>query len=136
MFLNIWQISHENICVGEHRCFPVKFVKILGTDFLKEHLRWLLLAITCSIHMLSCFVIPFQKVCTLWWDNNHLVLLVVHPASHIKSPLAWFFYLILTDVAVLKIFEVVSIQSGTLGHLGFHHCYRFWISANTVILQW
>ena len=118
MFLNIWQISHENTCVAEHSCFPVKFVKFLGTDFLKERLWWLLLGITCSIHMLSSFVIPFQKICTLRWDNNHLVLLVVHPASHIKSPLAWFFYLILNDVAVLKYLKLWVFEATLFGTSG------------------
>ena len=27
----------------QHRCFPVKFSKFLGTLFFAEHLRWLLL---------------------------------------------------------------------------------------------
>ena len=29
----------------EHRCFPVKFAKLLGTSFFTEHLRWLLLSL-------------------------------------------------------------------------------------------
>ena len=28
-----------------HRCFPVNFVKFLGTPFFTEHLRWLLLEV-------------------------------------------------------------------------------------------
>ena len=64
MFLEIWQNSLENTCarvffnkvVGLrpatllkrrlwHSCFPVNFVKFLGTPFIKEHLWWLLLKI-------------------------------------------------------------------------------------------
>ena len=63
VFLKISQISQESICVGflflskvaahkacnfikkrlQHRCFPLKFAKLLRTPFLTEHLRWLLL---------------------------------------------------------------------------------------------
>ena len=46
------QNSQENTCARVsflkkglwHRCFPVSFTKFLRTPFLKEHLRWLLLA--------------------------------------------------------------------------------------------
>ena len=52
VFLNILQNSQENICARVpfllkkrhwYRCFPLNFAKFLGTPFLKEHLRWLLL---------------------------------------------------------------------------------------------
>ena len=56
VFLKISQISLENICVGlnacnyikkrfQHRCFPVKFPKLLRTPFFTEQLRWLLLSL-------------------------------------------------------------------------------------------
>ena len=50
VFLQIWQISKENTCVGvsrlQHKCFPVKFTEFLRTPFFTEHLRWLLLKIS------------------------------------------------------------------------------------------
>ena len=36
-----------------HRCFPVNFVKFLGTPFYIEHLWWLLLTV-CETLMLKC----------------------------------------------------------------------------------
>ena len=62
VFLEISQNSQENTCTRVsflirlqrpatlfkkrrwHRCFPVNFVKFLGTPFYTEHLWWLLLA--------------------------------------------------------------------------------------------
>ena len=40
-----------------HRCFPVNFAKFLGTRFLTEHLRWLLLY-SESYFNLSCLNEP------------------------------------------------------------------------------
>ena len=37
-----------------HRCFPVNFAKFLGAPFLTDHLRWLLLQITCKIFSTQC----------------------------------------------------------------------------------
>ena len=64
VFLKIWQCSQKNTCFGaffnkypglkacnfikkrlQHRCFPVKFAKLLRTPFFTEHIRWLLLEI-------------------------------------------------------------------------------------------
>ena len=52
-FLEISQNSHKNTCARFsflkkslwHSCFPVNFVKFLGTPFLTEDLRWLLLVV-------------------------------------------------------------------------------------------
>ena len=66
MFLKFSQIPQENTCVGDtflkscnpgnsvkkrlqHRCFPVKFAKYLGTPILTDQLQWLLLTFN------SCF---------------------------------------------------------------------------------
>ena len=51
-FLEISQNSQKNACARVsflkkglwHRCFLVNFAKFLGISFLREHLRWLLLA--------------------------------------------------------------------------------------------
>ena len=59
MFLQIWQNSQENTCVRAsfaglrpllkkslwHKCFPVKFPKILRIPFSLEHVWWLFLTL-------------------------------------------------------------------------------------------
>ena len=53
------------------------------------------------------FCIPFQfKNTAKSSDKNHLSYFLSLPASHIKSPLVRYFYMILTEVAVLKILVV------------------------------
>ena len=42
---------------GKHRCFPVKFVKILRTPFFSEHLQWLLLSMLLFLNV-SSFTSP------------------------------------------------------------------------------
>ena len=74
MLLEISQKSQENTCARvslliklqkkeTHRCFPVNFVKVLRTPFLKEHFRWLrlhrLFAITI---ILSLFILDEKYV--------------------------------------------------------------------------
>ena len=36
----------------QHRCFPMKFTKFLGTLCFTEHLRWLLLEVTVKFYLL------------------------------------------------------------------------------------
>ena len=50
-----------------HRCFPVNFVELFRTTFLKEYLRWLLLVKTTK-----CY--PGNDNFTLVNDNKTLVL--------------------------------------------------------------
>ena len=61
VFLEISQNSQENTCARVsflkkilwHRCFPVNFSKFIRTPFLRDHLRWLLLAFYCESTLYS-----------------------------------------------------------------------------------
>ena len=71
MFLKISQISQENTSVEAwrpekklwHRCFPVKFAKVLRTPFFTEQLRWLLLLLWISYIPVKFFLISIDS----WW---------------------------------------------------------------------
>ena len=89
VFLKVLQTSQESTCVGisfknlagwrlatsskrlQYGCLPVKFAKFLRTQFLTEHLRWLLL------HLQWLLLYFFKKVlfnsyfATLLWRTNN-----------------------------------------------------------------
>ena len=89
MFLKVSQISHENAYVRvpfnkvagrkawniikrrlQHRCFPVKFAKILRTPFFIEHLRWLLPEMEReSFHVLLPWFSQMLCLTLSWWRS-------------------------------------------------------------------
>ena len=56
----------------QHRCFPVKFAKLLRTPFLTEHLRWVLL------HLRWLLLYFFKKVLlnSFFWQPCYDVLII------------------------------------------------------------
>ena len=66
----------------QHRCFPVKYAKYLGTPFFTEDLRWLLLSfIRCNFDRLSLVLKIFLE-CTL--PLTFLVDLLFCCAKHLE----------------------------------------------------
>ena len=57
MFFSIGVSKNIENFAGKHRCFPVKFVKILRTPFFTEHLYWLLLSMLLFLNV-SSFTSP------------------------------------------------------------------------------
>ena len=94
VFLEISQNSQENaLAKGVNfikkwlwlRCFPVNFVKFLGTPFLTEHSRWLLL----GLHV--------QKVRVGRWDlflkkNHHYFIFFTKSNGTLKQNIVKFKY--------------------------------------------
>ena len=87
VFLKVLQTSQESTCVGisfknlagwklatsskrlQYGCLPVKFAKFLRTQFLTEHLRWLLLHLQWLL--LYFFKVLFNShFATLVWHTN------------------------------------------------------------------
>ena len=54
-----------------HRCFPVKFEKVLRTPIFTEHLWWLLLWITCQVEKWlktsTIFILSYILGFWIWW---------------------------------------------------------------------
>ena len=64
-----------------HRCFPVNFSKFLRTHFFTEHLRWLLLYFSATVHTGSDVLQFLKKVIVKFYQKSffHVLLHLVLP---------------------------------------------------------